>query len=134
EPRARLLGDASLAGDTLSLSSGATARHLEVQATGPSGAALRLNGATGEDLVLASSSSGGAAAILRVSGGGTLLRDTLARCLGCSEGAIAFKGDTSGTAAAVGVTAAATGAAPAIKSSLQDGTATVVNAATTSDA
>ena len=131
EPRPRLVGDASLAGDTLSLSSGATARHLEIQASGPSGAALRLYGATGEDLVLVSS-SGGAAAILRVSDGGTLLRDTLARCLGCTEGAIAFNGDTYGTAAAVGVTAVATGAASAIKSSLQDGTATVVNAATSS--
>jgi hypothetical protein len=130
QPRPRLVGSASLSADTLNLNAGGTARHLEIQGHGPSGAALRLRGAVGEDLVLASSSATGAAAILVATAGGALLRDTLAICRGCGDGAIDFKetqNQNGGTATAAAVTAVATGPAPAIQSSIQDGTATLVD-------
>lgn len=137
QPRPRLIGSSSLSGDTLSLTGGGTARHLEIHGSGPAGAALRLRGAVGEDVVLVSTSDTGAAAILTLSANGTLLRDALAVCRGCGDGAIAFKetqNQNNGTAAAAAVTAFATGAPVAIQSSVQDGTATLVDVIAGGDA
>ena len=130
QPRPRLLGDASLDGDTLALPSGGTARHLEIHGAGPSGAALRLHAATGEDLVLVSTSDSGAAAIVRGSQAGTLLRNALAICQDCGDAAVSFRDDQDeGDATAAGVTAVATGKGSAVSSTLENGTATLVDVA-----
>jgi hypothetical protein len=136
QPRPRLIGATSLTTDTLHLSAGGTARHLEIQGRGSSGAALRLRGAVGEDLVLLSTSETGAAAILKASPGGTLLRDTLAVCRACGDGALAFKDDQNqdhGTATAAAVTAVSAGSSAAVHSTVQDGTVTLVDVTASGD-
>ena len=106
----------------LTLSSGGAARHLEIQ--GGPGAALRLRGgATGEDLVLATSAPSAAAAILMPAGAGTLLRNAwrLHRLRRRRRGLPDVQNQNGGTASVVGVTAVATGRAPAVQSDLSDG-------------
>ena len=133
QPRPRLIGDPSLDGDVLQMLGGGTIRHLQIDASGPSGVALHLGtGALGEDLVLTSSASDGAATIVRAHAQTTtLLRDALARCAGCGQGAVVFEDNQNGNGAATAaaVTAVATGGAPAIASTVDDATATLVDVA-----
>jgi hypothetical protein len=129
QPRPRLLGDPSLAGDTLALAAGGTARRLDIAGTGKTGAALDMRGGTGEDLILYSSSQNGAAAMLKATRGGTLLRDALAVCRACGDGAVSFTDgqDDDAGAVAAGVTAVASGSSTAIDSSVSHGTVALVD-------
>jgi hypothetical protein len=128
QPRPRLLGASSLSNDTLYLSAGGTARHLDIAGRGNTGAALRLRGATGEDLILLSSAKDGGAAELQATAEGTLLRDALAVCRACGNAAITFTdGGGKASAVAAGVTAVASGSSTAIESDVGGSTATLVD-------
>src|SRR3954471_1213772 len=125
QPRPRVHGTVQLNSDVLLLN-GASAAHLAVEASGD-GNAVSVRGATIGDLVTAA--NGAAAAVLVLADkDGTTLVDSVARCNGCSDGAVFVKeGESSAKAAVVNVTAIANGQAPAVQGSSVSSTLSLVN-------
>jgi len=129
--RPRLIGASGLPATTLTFKTGGTLRHLQIEASASGEDALRLQGGTGERLVLISSTGDGAK--LSSASSPTVLRDSVAVTRATASGLAALKlrdggGDAEGVVALRNVTALGTaGSAVGIRCDADETRPSLVN-------